>query len=65
MNHEDSLDDRGLVGGELLEEALLHEGGERHLGPVLLHLLLGVVRALGDRTFTAHFRHTLKHEGKV
>ena len=25
--HEDSLDDRGLVRGELLEEALLHEGG--------------------------------------
>ena len=25
--HEDSLVDRGLVRGELLEEALLHEGG--------------------------------------
>ena len=25
--HEYSLDDRGLVRGELLEEALLHEGG--------------------------------------
>ena len=50
--HEDSLYDRGLVRGELLEEALLHKGREWPLSPVLLHLLLGVVRTLGDRTFT-------------
>ena len=35
-----------IVRGELLEQALADEGGEGDVGPVLLHLLLRVLRAL-------------------
>ena len=35
-----------VVCRELLEQALADEGGEGHVGPVLLHLLLRVLRAL-------------------
>ena len=35
-----------VVRGELLEQALADEGGEGDVGPVLLHLLLCVLRAL-------------------